>query len=349
MALVPLFNPGGFQSRKVKNPRHRLEACATALGAIGFCCLAIFDAGIARAQVGARNFIEPLIVQDPNPGNTLDLLPSWLRYAHGQSYSLEFSLEKQLSNDFSVNVQDSWNDPACGRNFLCDGIVPERRGRVRSRHKRRRRDRVKTREQVLTGFTDTEFLTKYAFFESDEHETRLAIGADIFLPSGNPTAGGETHTYVGPMLMYAKGFGDIPNRGFVKYLRPLAIQGDVEYLSVTGGTMSDDVIADWVVSYSLQYLNDYVRPLNVPPRQLCNLNPFAEFTYEQIVRARGAGTPPDLAALPGIAYMTDSWQISVATALALNRATVEFDHAAVITMLSLSLDKLIPKAGWMPF
>ena len=98
---------------------------------------------------------------------------------------------------------------------------------------------------------------------------------------------------------------------------------------------------DWDISYSLQYLNDYVRNLNLQP-QVRNLIPFAEFTYEQVVRTRYAGTPPDLAVLPGVAYMTDTWQVSVATALALNHATVEFDHAAVITMLSITLDKIFP-------
>ena len=34
---------------------------------------------IAMAQVGNRNFFEPLITADPNPGNTLDIIPQWTR------------------------------------------------------------------------------------------------------------------------------------------------------------------------------------------------------------------------------------------------------------------------------
>jgi hypothetical protein len=318
------------------------------LAAIEFCCLMILGAGGARAQVGERNFIEPLIVQDPNPSNEIDLLPAWLRFAHGQAYSLTFSLEKQFSRDLSIQVGSAWNDPSCDRGFICDGIVPQRRGRVRSRHARRRRSRAITIEQVLTGFTDLEVLTKYAFFLSAEHETRLAIGTDLFVPAGNPTAGGNTHTDMGPIFMFAKGFGDIPDTGFAKYLRPLALQGDAEYLFKTGGTMADDAIVDWDISYSFQYLNDHVRHLNVP-REMLNLAPFAEFTYEQVVRARYAGTTPDLALLPGLAYITNIWQVSVATALALNNGTIQFDHAAVITLFSLTLDQLFPAAGWTPF
>jgi hypothetical protein len=346
MPRVPLSSAGGLENRTEENPALAAERLCRLL-AIGICWLAILDAGIARAQVGNRNFIEPLIVQDPNPGNSLDLLPSWLSYAHGNSYSMSSSLEKQLAPNFSIQVGTSWNRPSCARGFLCDGIVPERRGRVLSHHKRRRRSR-RGHEQVLSGFTDTEILTKYAFFASDEHETRLAIGSDLFLPAGNPTAGGNTHTHVGPIFMYAKGFGDLPNRGLTKYLRPFALQGDVEYLVVTGGTLEDDAIADWVVSYSMQYLNDYVHPLN-GPSQFCSLVPFGEFTYEQVVRARYNGTPPDLAVLPGIAYMTNRWQFSIATVFALNKSTVQFDHTAVITLLSLTLDDFLRQAGWMPF
>jgi len=303
-------------------------------------------ASAAYAQVGNRNFFDPLITQDPNPSNELDLVPQWIGVAHGQVYALPFSLEKQLRSDFSIQVGNSWGDPSCDKGFVCDSIAPERRGRVRSRHRRSRR--LVTRERVLTGFTDLEILTKYAFFTSDEHETRLAFGSDLFLPSGDPTAGGNTHTHIGPILMFAKGFGDLPNHGLVKYLRPFALQGDVEYLFKTGGTRTDDAVADWVFSYSLQYLNDYVRHLNVQP-EIRNLVPFAEFTYEQVTAARYAGTPPDLAVLPGIAYVTDAWQVSIATALALNDATVPFDHGAVIGLLSLTLDKIIPGGGWTPF
>ncbi len=307
----------------------------------------LLNSADARAQVGHRNFIEPLIVQDPNPSNELDLLPEWMRFAHGQAYSLPFSLEKQLSPDFSVQLGSAWNDPSCDNGFVCDGIAPERRGRVRSRHSRRRRLRILRREQVLSGFTDLEVLTKYAFFMSPEHEVRLAVGSDLFLPAGNPTAGGNTHTHVGPIIMFAKGFGDLPNRGLVRYLRPLALQGDFEYLFRTGGTTADDTIADWDISYSMQYLDDYVEHFDFPAAR--NLAPFAEFTYEQVVRARYAGTVPDLAVLPGVAYVTNSWQLSVATALALNRGTVQYEHSAVITMLSLTLDQLIPSTGWTPF
>ncbi len=324
----------------------RCEPLPYFLAVVEFCLLLI-AAGGAHAQVGKRNFLEPLIVQDPNPSNELDLLPAWLRVAHGQAYSLTFSLEKQLSHDFSIQIGSAWNDPSCDPGFVCDGIAPERRGRVRSRHGRGRR-RLVTREQVLSGFTDLEVLTKYAFFTSAEHETRLAIGTDLFLPTGNPTAGGNTHTHVGPIIMLAKGFGDIPNTGFAKYLRPLALQGDAEYLWKTGGTLGDDLVVDWDLSYSFQYLDDYVQHLNMPP-QVRNLLPFAEFTYEQVVRARYAGTTPDLAILPGLAYMTDAWQVSVATALALNNATIEFDHAAVIALLSLTLDQLFAPAGWTLF
>jgi hypothetical protein len=195
----------------------------------------LIAASTACAQVGNRNFFSPLVVQDPNPSNQFQLVPQYLNIAHGQVWALPFQLEKQLRSDFSVQFSNNWSNPSCDHGFACDGIAPQRRGRVRSRH---RRSRVVTDEEVLSGFTDLEILTKYAFFTSDEHETRLAFGSDLYLPTGDKTAGGNTHTYLGPILMFAKGFGDLPNHGMVKYLRPLALQGDVEYLFKTGGTRS---------------------------------------------------------------------------------------------------------------
>jgi len=67
----------------------------------------------AHAQVGKRNFFEPLVAQDPNPSNELDLLPEWLNLAHGDLYTLTFSLEKQLRSDFSVEIANAWADPSC--------------------------------------------------------------------------------------------------------------------------------------------------------------------------------------------------------------------------------------------
>lgn len=299
---------------------------------------------VASAQVGKRNFIDPLVVDDPNPSNELDLIPNWVSIAEGSNFSFNFTLEKTISQDLSVELGNAWNDPSCNPGFLCLGTGSSRRGRLRHRQV----NSYSPSQQLLSGFDDLEVLPKYAFYRSDEHETRLAIGLDGFLPIGDKTAGGTTHASMGPIFMFARGLGDIPNEGFEKFLRPLAIQGELAYLVKVSGQQNDDAIADWDISYEFFYLTDNVHDFGLPAI-VNNLAPFAEFSYEQVVNGRHGGTQPNLVVLPGLAYVAAAYQVSLATEFAVNQATVFTCHAAVFGMLSLTLDQFFPQAGWTLF
>ncbi len=292
----------------------------------------------ARAQVGKRNFIEPLIVEDANPSNELDLIPEWVKLSHGTLLAVNGTLEKQLSSNFSVELGDGWNDPACQPGHACSLATFTRIGRHRQH---------RFSGQVLSGFEDFEILTKYAFLTSARHELRIAFGSDLFLTNGNPSAGCTTHTYVGPILMLSKGMGDIPDWEAIRYLRPLALQADVEDIIKTGGTVGNQVNAEWVVSYQFSYLTDNVRDIGLPA-PLRDLSPFGEFTYGQFVQGGRGATQADLRVLPGIAYVNGPYQVSLATMYSLNRVETQATHAAVIAMLSLTLDQLLPAFGWTP-
>jgi hypothetical protein len=316
----------------------------TVFGRLGLTVLILAIASPSiQAQVGERNFFEPLITEDPNPSNALDIIPNWITIRGGADVAVAFSLEKELNDDFSVELASGWNEPLCAKGLVCDAPASNRRGRSRHRHRVRG---VGARQE--SGFDDLEALAKYAFWRSDRHELRLAIGMDSFYPVGNPDAGAGTHTYLGPIFMYAKGMGDLPNAGFTQVLRPFAIQGDIYYLMKAGGTQVDDFGTDAVISYELYYLGSKWCDRAIPPI-IQRLVPFAEFTYDQIVQARHGGTQPDLRALPGLAYMTNGWQISLAGELPLNAASVQFDHNAVFAMLSLTLDQIITAFGRNPF
>ena len=297
----------------------------------------------ARAQVGERNFIEPLITEDPNPSNGLDIIPNWVAIRDGNDVAVAFSLEKELSDDFSVELASGWNEPMCVKGLVCDASASSRRGRSRHRHRRH-----EIAGKLENGFDDLEVLAKYAFWRSDQHELRLAIGMDSFYPVGDPDTGAETHTFMGPIFMYAKGMGDLPDTGFGHVLRPFVIQGDLYYLMKAGGTQVDDFGADGVISYELYYLG-HVWCGRAIPALAQRFVPFTEFSYDQIVQARYGGTQPDIRALPGLAYMTDAWQVSLAGELPVNTASVQLNHAAIFAMLSLTLDQLIPAFGWKPF
>ena len=293
---------------------------------------------IAMAQVGNRNFFEPLITADPNPGNTLDIVPQWTAIEHGQVFAVAFSLEKKLLPDFSIQLGDAWNDPMCEKNFLCDNIGPRRRGGAHH-------DGDEGPSAASSGMDDLEVLLKYAFIKWDEHELRVATGADLFIPAGETNAGADSHFYGGPILMLAKGMGDLPQHGFASFLRPVALQADLEYLFESGGNQSNDLGADWVISYPFAYLDRYVERLHWPQAAL-PLTPFAEFTYDEAVVAREITTQPDLRVMPGVAYVADSWQFSLATTFAINQATVAGNHSGVIGMLSVTLGDYIPAFKW---
>jgi hypothetical protein len=344
-----------FQTRQL----HSRFFFAAALAVAGLCMPTR-----AIAQVGKRDFISPLITEDANPSNDFDLEPEWYSTARGSTFSAGFSFEKLLSNNFSIDVSTAWDDLTCAN--AC-----ESRGRVhrgRSSHHHRNKDRThpvaslptstsKSSDQSITkkifpggaqGWDDLEVLFKYAFFGSDEHETRLGIGLDMFLPCGSPQAGAGTHTYLGPMLMLAKGLGDLPSFGLLKYLRPLAAEADVEYLWKASGSMADDLMADWIVEYSMPYLSSYVQDFHLPVF-LNRLVPFSEFTYEQIVRAPRGGTQPDLRILPGVAYVTEDFQFSIASSFAMNEATIPLNHAGVFALIDFTPEKYIPGLKWKPF
>src|SRR5271156_4159117 len=94
--------------------------------------LALVLPAVAGAQVGKRNFIEPLIVDDPNPSNTLDLIPNWVAIANGSNVSFNFTLEKTFSQNSSIEFGNAWNDPSCNPGFICLDAGSNRRGRSRN-------------------------------------------------------------------------------------------------------------------------------------------------------------------------------------------------------------------------
>ncbi len=78
------------------------------------------------------------------------------------------------------------------------------------------------------------------------------------------------------------------------------------------------------------------------------LSPFVEFNYDQVAFGRRENTPPDLRVTPGLAYLFGPFQLSVGTQVALNQTASHNVQAAVLTLLVIDLDEIIPGAGWMP-
>jgi hypothetical protein len=288
-------------------------------------------AAFAHGTVGDYTFIEPIVAEDANPKNEFDILrPQWTRTAEGREFSLGFHLEKVLiaapeaySNGlpggglFSLEIGSEWvNDsPKDGRS--------------------------------ANGFNEMEIFPKWAFLTLPEHEFRLSIGAELTVPIGNPSVQEQNHTQLGPVFLWAKGFGDMPNHGWVKYLRPLAVQGDFGYTPALGGRTWHEMFADNVVEYSLPYLSNSVKDIGLK-WPLRNMYPYAEINYDQLITGPPGQTFPQLLITPGIAFVNYYLELSVATQFALNSASVHDNHATVIGLVDLFIDDIFQWTNWTP-
>lgn len=282
---------------------------------------------LAHGVVGDYMFLEPLIAEDPTPANELDIVqPSWTKSSDGHDYSIGFSIEKILMGGgpedgwvprLSVGAESSWNyqSPKEGSN--------------------------------VSGFDDLDLFAKYAFLVVPEHELLLGGMIDLQLPTGDPSIQEQNHTSLGPELLWEKGLGDLPNWPVLKYLRPLGFQGDFGYLPALGGHTSHLMFADQVVEYSLPYLSNSVQDIGLT-KPFRNMFAFTEFNYSQLVSGPPQETFPNVVVTPGIAYVGYLFELSLGTQLALNNASVPGTHAAIIGLLDIFYDSIIPQANWTP-
>jgi hypothetical protein len=279
------------------------------------------SAAYAHGVVGDYVFLEPLVTEDPTPANELDILsPSWVKSSDGNDYSIGFSGEKILWIDdnymprFSIAAGTAWHH-----------VSP-------------------FEGQSHQGVENPEVAAKFAFYYSQRHEflTSIELSADI--PVGNKDIRDQSHTSLGPVLLFEKGLGDLPNLPLLKFLRPLGLQANVGYLPALGGRTSHDLFANAVIEYSIPYLSNNVKDIGLrwPFR---NLYLFTEFNYDQLIRGPSGETFPSILATPGIAYVSYHYELSIGTQLALNSASVPGNHAAILGLLDIFYDSFFPKWG----
>ena len=148
--------------------------------------------------------------------------------------------------------------------------------------------------------------------------------------------------------MLGKGFGDLPDRPVLQYLRPFAAQAEVGYAGRVQGPANSDVFANLELEYSVEYLDHFVERLTVG-RPLLKLVPYVQFNYAQSFIASRLTTKPDFRLTPGIAYLGDYCELSVGAQVALNGAAPSGDHVAVLGLVEVFYDNIFPVLGWNPF
>src|SRR5207247_10793150 len=69
----------------------------------------------AHGTVGQRTFIEPFVTEDANPKNEFFIAkPGFFNTREGNEFSLGFSLEKKLSEHFSLALEGAWTAQRVG-------------------------------------------------------------------------------------------------------------------------------------------------------------------------------------------------------------------------------------------
>ncbi len=275
--------------------------------------------------VGQRMFIEPLFAEDANIKNELDLpRGEFLSTPDGSFRSFNASLEKELYPErVSVVVEQA-------------------------------RVYQHTGSGTAAAFDNLEVGLKLAAYRNEKHEAILTPALFITAPTASRKLG-DRYTALQPALLFAKGLRDLKPG----WLRPLAFQGDFGYEASASGERQRNLNYDFVLEYSIPYLNRFVRKADAGFDLEHNLRlghsaraifgdmfPFLEFNASTPV----AGTPGSTITFlrPGTLYMGKYFQFSVAADLPL-RGYLPGHRIGGVFLLDLFLDEIYPAFGWTPF
>src|SRR5262245_20408513 len=218
------------------------------------------------------------------------------------------------------------------------------------------------RESSQTGFGNFEVAAKYQFFESDEHETILSLGAEVEIGgTGNKRVGADSFTTWAPGLFFGKGFGDLPDA--VSFLKPLAVTGLVgiavptsasaqtETPNETTGERDIDIerhpaVLEWgfAVEYSIIYLQEQVRDIGLHA-PFDRLIPLVEFAFETPLN-RGQQGLTTGTTNPGLIWSGKYFQVGAEAMIPVNSRTG--NDVGFIAQLHFYLDDLFPHSLGRP-
>jgi hypothetical protein len=313
-----------------------LNAAAVTI-ATGFAVLFVTPGTIsAHGFAGTRFFPATLLTDDPFVNDELSLptVSSVVTADESGTRETEISADiaKRITPNFGVEISESF-------------IVLKPHG-----------------ERSANGFGNLELGAKYEFFENDDHETILSLGADVEVGgTGGKQVGADTFSTWTPALFFGKGFGDLPNA--LSFLRPLALTGQVGIAiptSVSSRTVAVDVttgergidierhpdVLEWgfAVEYSLIYLQGQVKDIGLRT-PLDRLIPLIEFAFEtplnQGQQGRTTGTIN-----PGVIWSGKYFQLGAEAVVPINSRTGS--EVGFIAQMHFYLDDLFPRTIGRP-
>jgi hypothetical protein len=212
------------------------------------------------------------------------------------------------------------------------------------------------------GFDTTTLGLKSLLYKNDANEAMISGGVGWGIGgSGSQAVGANEPNTILPGLFFGKGFGDLPDS--LSLLRPFAITGAVTLEHPLAGTSTNLGIdpqsgqlgpmltpavdtLHWGVSiqYSTYYLSSSYMPGKLPKDEdepLHQVIPLVEFAFDTPHGEKTAATMN-----PGLAYVNNTWQLSVESIVPLNS---EGGHAiGVRAGLFVFLEDLIPAVFGKP-
>jgi len=213
-----------------------------------------------------------------------------------------------------------------------------------------------------SGFGNLELAAKYEFFENDEHETILSVGAGVGIGgTGSTRVDADSFTTWAPGLFFGKGFGDLPDT--VSFLKPLAVTGQVGVaiptsastrtvtVNETTGEREIDIerhpdVLEWgfAVEYSIIYLQEQVRDIGLHP-PFDRLIPLVEFAFETPLN-RGQEGQTTGTINPGLIWSGKYFQVGAEAMIPVNSRTG--NDVGFIAQLHFYLDDLFPHSLGRP-
>jgi hypothetical protein len=217
-------------------------------------------------------------------------------------------------------------------------------------------------ESSQTGFGNLGVAGKYQFFESDEHEIILSLGAEVEIGgTGNKRVDADSFTTWAPGFFFGKGFGDLP--AAVSFLRPLAVTGQVGVaiptsastrtvtLNETTGERDIDIerhpdVLEWgfAVEYSIIHLQEQVKDIGLHP-PFDRLIPLVEFAFETPLN-RGQEGLTTGTVNPGVIWSGKYFQVGAEAMIPVNSRTG--NDVGFIAQLHFYLDDLFPHSLGRP-
>jgi hypothetical protein len=313
-----------------------LRRAAAAIAACFAVLLAASETALAHGFAGSRFFPATLSTDDPFVNDELSLptVSSIVTPDEGGTRDTEISVDiaKRITPNLGIEVGESV-------------INLNPRG-----------------ERSANGFGNLEVGAKYQFFENDEHEVLLSVGADVEVGgTGSNEVGADSFSTWAPALFFGKGFGDLPNA--VSFLKPFAVTGQVgvaiptsastRTVTLNEATAEREIeierhpdVLEWgfALEYSIIYLQEQVRDIGLRA-PFDRLIPLVEFAFETPLN-RGEEGQTTGTINPGLIWSGKYFQIGAEAMIPVNSRTGS--NVGFIAQLHFYLDDLFPHSLGRP-